>query len=87
MQYRKNEDVVRVFDAKWRANNNRDIEKIRKRDEIRRKKILSASTDEYLSEDDFTCLNDEPRVQSSMEIQLDRLKRNMDSLKRNRGKF
>lgn len=87
MQYRRNEDVIRVFDAKWRANNNRDIEKIRKRDEIRRKKILSASTDEYLSEDDFADLNNEPRVQSSMEIQLDRLKRNMDSLKRNRGKF
>ena len=87
MEYNRNQDVTKVFDNRWNANHNNDVQRLRERDRIRSEKILSSSDREYLSEKDFEQVDDIPKVQSSMEIQLDRLQRNMDALRQNRGNF
>lgn len=87
MEYKRNQDVTKVFDARWKANHNDNVQKLRERDAIRSKKILSSDPSEYLKESDFDKLNDSPKIQSSREIQLDRLQKNMDALRKNRGNF
>ena len=87
MEYNRYQDVTKVFDARWKANHNDDIQMLRERDAIRSKKILSSDPSEYLKQSDFDKVNDKPKVQSSREIQLDRLQKNMDALRKNRGNF
>ncbi len=87
MEYKRNQDVTKVFDARWKANHNDNVQKLRERDKIRGEKIFSSNPSEYLKESDFDKLNERPKVQSSREIQLDRLQKNMDALRKNRGNF
>lgn len=87
MQYNRNQDLMKVFDARWKANHDNNIDSIIERDKIRSKKILSSNPNDYLSESDFENIDNTPEVQSSREIQLDRLQKNMDALRQNRGNF
>lgn len=88
MQYNRNQDLTKVFDARWKANHNNDIQNLRERDNIRREKILSSNPSEYLKEEDFNNLNinNEP-VKSNKDIQLERLEQNMNVLRQNRSNF
>ena len=87
MEYKRNQDVTKVFDARWNANHNDDVQRMRERDRIRSEKILSANDRDYLNEKDFEQVDNMPKVQSSMEIQLERLNKNMEALRQNRGNF
>jgi hypothetical protein len=81
---KRNRDLTEVFDAKWKANHNDDVKKLKERDRIRNNKLFSSNPSEYEKKDDFNFPNN--NIKSSREIQLERLDRNMSNLRNMRGK-
>jgi hypothetical protein len=81
---KRNKDLVEVFNSKWKANHSIDIEKLKEKDKIRSNKLYSRNNLEYEKKEDFQTSNSNI-VKSSREIQLERLERNMSTLKTWKG--
>ena len=79
----RNQDLTKVFDAKWKANHNDDVKRAKAKERAFINKLFNVKEDE--EDDDFDFVNaDDYRVKSSREIQLERLERNMQALNNNR---
>ncbi len=81
------EDTTKIFDARWKANHNDDVQRLRERDRIRTNKVFSSDPYEYEREEDFLPNNSSNQVKSNREIGLERLEQNLNRLRQNRGKL
>ena len=73
--FERNRDLTKVFDDRWKANHNYDnVKKAQDRDRDFQNRMFGVSSSNT---------SNNTRVKSSMEIQLERLNKNMSGLRKN----